>query len=152
MAASLRTSALSSESSQPPARPLPKFQLAEAAKMAETRRRFDNDRYKCQGESCSGADLQALGISLPSTGVQTPTSSPTHGSLPGLGDLDAEEGEDMPSAAPQDAGARGRSPSPVRKQALRSGSAALRKDAAKANFDADEEALMTEILEDFDVP
>lgn len=143
-----------------PSRPLPKVQLAEAAKLAETRRRFDNDRYKQQLTSpprCGRPGPVEAEQPASWTPKEAASTSPLSLRSVGSGACGADLPEGVDAAG--DDGGDTRTPSLVssRTQSAGSGGGAAggrlgpgRKDAPGKNaFDRNEEALMTEILEDF---
>jgi len=136
-----------------PSRPLPKVQLAEAAKLAETRRRFDNGRYKQRGSSPDGVARDCASPSPNDSASRSPAhsfGSSADGCVP-PGGLVADEDTRVPSAISScAASADGRNPAAGTAGAAVAAGAGPRKEGAgKASFDAYEEALMTEILEDF---
>jgi len=133
-----------SHSAPSPRRPLPKVQLAEAAKLAEKRRSFDNERYRNQGSphrQPGHPDVVATeGTSL------TPSEHAVRSPLTPDDDTRVPSAISSRSASPERCIRANASAHPLAPSIL------PRKDGAgKLAFDGSEEALMTEILEDVDV-
>lgn len=97
-------SSLSEPSPQPsPSRPLPKQQQEEAAKLAETRRRFDNQRYQREHQSGAVSGTSGSANTSPTRGSLPNSFGGLPGALPGAPDMDEEF--DKPSRLTGNAGA-----------------------------------------------
>lgn len=132
-------------------KPLPKQQAEEAAKLAETRKRFDNQRYHANSSSNAmpPGDVAAVPLSLNNT-ISTPKEQGNLGKLGafelpgGVADDDLDELELNEFVGAVEADARADEKFQVAQPASQ------KEGRYQHDFNADDEALMNEILEDFE--
>lgn len=124
---------------------LPKQQLNEAARLAETRRRFDNQRYQQQVSQQPGRDDRKADVTEKPPGSQTGGWDPPSPDGPRLVGLALNTG----AAEPQSAQSLPGGIEDVQEGVPVQSRERQWLGASKRSFDADEEALMEEILDDF---
>lgn len=133
---------------QPAPKPLSKQQQEEAAKLAERRKRFDNQRYQRE-QRPDAAPFDAPGVVNPGPITTTTSPKPTTDMMLGLNvtevgskDQDPQGGLFLPGGILDDA--EDLPPAPQKRDNRQQ-----HEDLRSIGFDADDERLMRDILENF---